>query len=306
MRVFVTGARGLIGHALSESLLAGGHEVVGLSRSPEPLGLSPGARRVAGDPATPGSWLEELAHCDACVHLAGEPIAGGRWTEARKARIRDSRILSTRLVARAIAQGGPRVLVSGSAVGYYGPRGDEALDESAPPGDDFLSRLCQAWEAAALEAAPRARVVLLRSGIVLAEGGGALQELVRPFHLFLGGPIGQGAFFEPWIHLADEVALIRFALEDGGLTGPVNATAPNPVRNRELARAIGRVLGRPSLVKVPPLALRLALGELSSVVASGQRAIPKKALERGFTFRFPELLGALEDLLTRKVRGASG
>ena len=297
MRVFVTGASGLIGRALCAALLAAGHEVSGLSRTGASSRLPEGTRVVVGDPTVTGAWLEALAACDACVHLAGEPLAAGRWTAERKRRIRESRILSTRLLASALSGGGPSVLVSGSAVGYYGPRGDEELDESSPPGDDFLARLCQEWEAAAQAATTRVRVVHLRTGLVLSGEGGALPELARPFRFFLGGPIGKGEFFEPWIHLADEVSLIRFALEHPALVGPLNATAPNPVRNRELAQAIGRVLRRPSALPVPPFALRLALGELSAAATSGQRALPRKALEHGFAFSFTEVTKALEDLL---------
>jgi len=297
MRVFVTGATGLIGRNLCRTLLAAGHEVSALSRSGAPRGLPGGVRIVPGDPAVAGTWLEVLAACDACVHLAGEPLAGGRWTAERKRRIRDSRLLSTRLLADAVGRRGPKVLVSGSAVGYYGPRGDEELDESSPPGNDFLARLCQEWEAAALSAAVRARVVFLRTGLVLSAEGGALPELVRPFRFFVGGPIGRGAFYESWIHVTDEVELLRFALEHEGVKGPLNATAPNPVRNRELAETLGRVVGRPSALSVPPFALRLALGEFSSVVTSGQRALPRKALALGYPFHFAELEPALKDLL---------
>jgi uncharacterized protein (TIGR01777 family) len=200
-------------------------------------------------------------------------------------------------VAGAIARGGPRVLVSGSAVGFYGSRGDEVLDESAGPGDDFLADVSAAWEAAALPAESRARVVRVRTGVVLAREGGALPQLVRPFRLFAGGPIGGGAFWQPWIHLADEVGLLLFALDEAQARGPLNATAPAPARNRELAKAIGKVLGRPSFLPTPVLAVRLAIGEAATGVLASQRAVPAKALSLGYRFRFPELEGAIEDLL---------
>lgn len=296
MNVFLTGATGLIGRALADGLVRDGHGVVALTRS-EGARLPEGVRAVRGDPATPGAWEDELARCDACVHLAGEPVAEGRWTAEKKARIRDSRVRSTERVAAAVARGGPAVLVSGSAVGFYGSRRDEVLDETAAPGSDFLAEVSKAWEAAAAPARARARVVLLRTGIVLAREGGALPRLVLPFKLFGGGPLGDGAFWQPWIHLADEVGLIRFALADARCEGPLNAAAPEPVRNRDLARAIGKVLHRPSFFPAPAAALRLALGETADVVLASQRVVPAKALALGFRFRFPDLREALRDLL---------
>ena len=297
MHVFVTGATGLIGNALCAALLAAGHRVTALSRSSSPAGLPAGARSVQGDPAAVGAWQEALSACDACVNLAGEPVAAGRWTGERKRRIRDSRVEATRRVAEVVAARGPSVLVSGSAVGYYGPRGDEPLDEMATPGDDFLSGVCKEWEAAALGAASRARVVTVRTGLVLTTQGGALPRMLLPFRFFGGGPIGKGEFWQSWIHLADEVALLLWALEDAAVAGPLNATAPNPALNRDLARTIGRVLHRPSALPVPELGLRLLFGELSSVLTTGQRVLPKKAADLGFRFRFPELEPALRDLL---------
>jgi uncharacterized protein len=297
MHVFVTGATGLIGAALCRALAAAGHIVTALSRYASPGRLPREVKIVQGEPSVAGAWQEALAASDACVSLAGEPIAGGRWSDERKRRIRDSRVESTRRAADVIASRGPKVWVAGSAIGYYGARGDEPLDEAAPPGDDFLARVCVEWEAAARPAAARARVVHLRTGIVLAREGGALQQMLLPFRFFAGGPIGKGDFWQSWIHLADEVALIAWALEDARVSGALHATAPAPVRNRDLARAIGAALHRPSALAVPPFALRLALGELADVVTSGQRVVPAKALELGFRFRFPTLEPALEDIL---------
>lgn len=298
MRVFVTGATGLIGRAVCGALLAAGHAVTALSRSAGAAGKLPaGARVVAGDPTEPGPWEEALAGCDACVNLAGEPIAEGRWTPERKRRIRESRVRSTERVAAAVRAGGPRVLVSGSAVGYYGSRGDELLDERSAPGEGFLADVCRAWEEAAAPASARARVVLLRTGIVLSREGGALPKLVRPFRLFAGGPLGRGDFWQPWIHVADEVGLVRFALEDARVEGPLVASAPEPARNRDLARAIGKALGRPSLLPAPELAVRLAIGEAAGAVLASQRAVPRKALELGYRFRHASLEAALGELL---------
>ncbi len=297
MHVFVTGATGLIGRAVCGALLGAGHRVTALSRSGSPQGLPAGARAVQGDPALAGSWQEDLAACDACVNLAGEPVAAGRWTPERKRAIRQSRIESTRRVVEVVASRGPDVLVSGSAVGYYGARGDEPLDEASSPGGDFLAGVCKEWEAAALAAATRVRVVAVRTGMVLARRGGALPRMLLPFRFFAGGPIGKGEFWQSWIHLDDEVGMIVWALENPAVAGPLNATAPTPVKNRDLGRAIGHALRRPSVLPVPELALKILYGELSTAIATGQRVLPRKALDLGFRFRFPEVEPALRDLL---------
>jgi len=298
MRVFVTGATGLVGRAACAALVGKGHAVTALSRMKDAaVRLPAGVRVVAGDPGAPGPWQDDLARSDACLHLAGEPIAEGRWTAEKKRRIRESRVRSTGNLAAVIRERGPGVLVSGSAVGFYGSRGDEVLDESSAPGEGFLADVCREWEGAAAPARERARVVLLRTGIVLARDGGALPKLVQPFRLFAGGPLGDGAFWMPWIHLADQVGLVLLALEDARVAGPLDATAPEPARNRDLARAIGRVLGRPSALPAPAFALRLALGETASAILASQRVVPRRALELGYRFRFPDLEGALRDLL---------
>jgi uncharacterized protein (TIGR01777 family) len=300
VHVFVTGATGLVGRAVCAALVAKGHAVTALSRSAGGAArLPPRVHPLRGDPASPGAWQDELARCDACVNLAGEPLTAGRWNAERKRRIRESRVRATENVAAVLRERGPAVLVSASAVGFYGSRGDEVLDEGSAPGEGFLAETCRAWEAAAAPASARARVVLLRTGIVLAADGGALPELVRPFRLFAGGPLGDGAFWQPWIHLADEVGLVLLALEDDRASGPMNASAPEPVRNRELARAIGGVLHRPSALPAPAFAMRIALGEMADVVLSSQRAVPRKALALGYRHRFAELSPALRDLLRR-------
>ncbi|MFL5300837.1 MAG: TIGR01777 family oxidoreductase [Anaeromyxobacteraceae bacterium] len=297
MHVFVTGATGLVGAPLCKALVDAGHAVTALSRYASPGRLPPGVHVVQGDPSVAGPWQEALATCDACVSLAGEPVAAGRWSDERKRRIRDSRVEGTARVAEVLAARGPSVWVSGSAVGLYGARGDELVDESSPPGRDFLAEVCQEWEGAARPAEARARVVFLRTGIVLARHGGALQQMLLPFRFFAGGPVGKGDFYMPWIHLADEVALIAWALGEARARGPLNGTAPEPARNRELAKAIGRALHRPSALPLPTRVLKLALGEMADVVTSGQRAVPRKALDLGFRFRFPALDAALADLL---------
>jgi len=302
MRVFLTGATGLIGRALAASLSGDGHEVVALSRSTAPAGLPGGTKVVTGDPSVAGPWQEELARCDACVNLAGEPVAGGRWTEERRKTIRDSRVLSTRNVAAVVGAGGPEVLVNGSAIGYYGARGDEVIDETFPAGNDFLGHVALEWEEATRAAARRARVVLVRTGIVLSPLGGALPKLVLPFKMLAGGPIGDGGFWQSWIHVADQVGILRLAIENPLAQGPVNATAPDPVRNRDLARALGRVLRRPSLLVAPAFAVRAVLGEMAEVVLASQRVVPTRALALGYRFRWPSLEPALRDLLLQETR----
>jgi uncharacterized protein (TIGR01777 family) len=297
VHVFVTGATGLIGRALCDVLVRRGDVVTALSRSTGAARRLPaGVKVAAGDPTVPGPWQEVLAGADACVNLAGEPL-DARWNEGRKRRFRASRVDATANVAAVLRERGPEVLVSGSAVGFYGDRGDEVLDEGSAAGHDFLAGLCRDWEAAAAPAASRARVVLLRTGLVLAPDGGALPKLARPFRLFAGGPLGDGRAFQPWIHLADTVGMVLLALDDGRASGPLNVVGPEPVRNRELARAIGKALARPSLLPVPALALRVALGEMAEVVLASQRVLPRKAVELGYRFRFSEVGEAVQELL---------
>jgi uncharacterized protein (TIGR01777 family) len=232
----------------------------------------------------------------AVVNLAGEPLAAGRWTAHRKQAIRESRVEATRAVAGALRRIGARsaTLVSGSAIGYYGAAGDEPLDESAPAGTDFLGTVCRDWEREARAAEAHARVVLLRTGLVLAAGGGALRQLALPFHFFAGGPLGSGRQVMSWIHRDDWIALVRWLLGDGSVSGPVNATAPRPVTNREMADAIGRALHRPAVLPAPAFALRLALGEMAdAMILTGQRVLPRVAQERGFRFRYDTIDDAL-------------
>jgi uncharacterized protein (TIGR01777 family) len=296
--VFVTGATGLIGRALCGELIRRGDGVTALTRSADAARrLPPGVKVVTGDPAVAGPWQDVLARADACVNLAGEPLDGARWNAERKRRFRTSRVEATRNVVAVVSARGPGVLVSASAVGIYGDRGDEVLDEETAPGTDFLASLCREWEDAALQAASRARVVLLRTGIVLDRHGGALPKLARPFRLFAGGPLGDGAMWQPWIHVADEVGIAMLALDDARATGPLNAVGPAPVRNRDLARAIGRALSRPSLLPAPAAAIRIAIGEMAEVVLASQRVLPRRALALGYRFRFPEVLAAVKDLL---------
>lgn len=295
MAIFVTGATGLVGSQLCRELVRGGNEVVALSRSAPPAETSPGMRWVRGDPGERGAWLEEVARAEAVVHLAGESVASGRWSAARKRRLVDSRVESTRLLVDAMGDA-TGAFVCASAAGYYGARGDEELDEGAAPGHDFLADLCVAWERRALAAKERGvRTVCLRFGVVLSRSGGALGRMLLPFKLGLGGPLGPADRWFPWIHEADAVGLALFALGES-ISGAVNAVAPTPVRMGEFAKALGGALGRPAILPVPTLALRLALGEMGESLVPGQRVLPRAALEAGYAFRFGALPEALQDL----------
>jgi uncharacterized protein (TIGR01777 family) len=288
MRVLVTGGTGLVGRPACDALRAAGHAVTVVSREP---GRVP-ARAIGWD-ALRGAMPET----DAIVNLAGDPIAAGRWTQERKAAIRRSRVEGTRALVAAIAAAEPRpkVLVSASAVGYYGDRGSEPLDEAARPGSDFLARVCVEWEAEARRAeAFGVRVVLLRIGVVLAPDGGALAAMLLPFRAGLGGPVGGGKQWMSWVHRDDVVGLIRDAVGTEAYAGPVNATSPNPVTNRDFARALGRALHRPAFLPVPALGLRLLMGEMATLLVSGQRVLPAVAQRVGYAWRQPELPAALE------------
>jgi len=234
------------------------------------------------------------------VHLTGEGIADGRWTEERKRRIRDSRVRSTAAVAEALAAADsrPAVLVQASGIDYYGARGDEEVTEASPPGEGFLPEVCVAWEEAGAAAEELGvRRIIARTGVVLSTDGGALPEMVLPFKLFAGGPVAGGSQWMSWIHLEDEVGAIRFLLEEPAVSGPYNLVAPRPVRNRDFGRALGRALHRPSLLPVPGLALKVLYGEMASLLIDGRRALPRRLLEAGYTFRHPDVAEALVDLL---------
>ncbi len=301
MRVLITGGTGFIGRHLVAALRQRGEHCVVISRSGKnPWDSQPGSVEVvAADPTRAGAWQAAVAQADAVINLAGERIVDPwhRWTPARKQRLIASRVDTTRQVVAAVraAATKPQVLVSGSAVGYYGPRGDAVLDESAPPGGDFLAQLAVQWEHAAMEAADLTRVVLLRTGLVLARDAPALAPLVPWFQLGLGGSWGDGKGWWSWIHLADLVGLVLWAL-DHEVRGPLNATAPHPVTVDEFADTLGAVFQRPVWFRMPALGLRLALGEAADALLHLQRVIPAKALAAGYGFQFPALRDALEDL----------
>jgi hypothetical protein len=303
-RIVITGATGLIGRAICTRLMRRGDQLVIFSRDPQSARTTiPGAAQyVAWRPEETGPWAAAIDSADAVVHLAGASIAGKRWTPEYKREILESREIGTRGIVNAIAAAAspPKVLVSASGVDYYGPRDDTPIDESAPAGTGFLSQVCIAWEQAALRAAPLGvRTSVIRTGIVLDRHEGALAQLILPFSLGLGGPILPGDQWWSWIHLDDLVALYMLALDDVRASGAFNGAAPEPVRNREFAATLGRVLRRPAILPLPLFPLTILLGEMAKpLLVEKQRAIPRKALELGFTFRYPTLEPALRATLT--------
>lgn len=292
MRVLLSGASGLIGSALARRLAASS-EVVRLVRR-DPLSA---AKEIRWDPAAGRIEPKQLEGFDAVVHLAGENIGAGRWTAAKKARIRSSRVEGTSLLAKTLAglNQPPKVLVSASAVGYYGDRGEEKLDEGSGPGTGFLAEVCGAWEEAAMTAAEAGiRVVLARFGVVLSPEGGALARLLPLFRFGLGGRLGSGRQYMSWIALEDAVAAIAFVMENDSLRGSVNVSSPQPVTNREFTQTLGRVLRRPTLLHAPSIALRAVLGEMADeMLLASVRVYPRRLLEAGFSFSKPDLEAAL-------------
>jgi len=291
MRLLIAGGTGFIGAALCRSLLADRHELFLLTRRPG--GDAGGPRLLSWQT---DEWRRALAEADGVINLAGESIAEAHWSPARKAAIRASRIETTRALVGAIGGHGrrPAVLINASAVGYYGPRGDEPIGEDDPGGSGFLSELCRDWEAEAQRAEPLGvRVVRLRIGVVLAAGGGALAKMVPPFRWCIGGPLGGGRQWMSWVHRDDVIGLIHWALARPDVSGALNATAPNPVTMRTFCSELGRALGRPSWAPVPGAALRLLLGEMADMLLTGQRALPEAALRAGYSFRHPTLRDAL-------------
>ena len=300
MKILVTGGTGFVGRRLCDRLVGDGHEVTVVTRRAPGTGSVEGRlRHLQADPTEAGPWQEAVAGQDAVVNLAGSSIFG-RWSESGKSRLRSSRLDTTRNLVDAIDpdRGTATTLLSASAVGYYGFHEDETLTESDPPGDDFLAALSRDWEEEADRAREKgARVVLARIGIVLGRDGGALKQMALPFRLFAGGRTGDGRQWLSWIHMKDIVEAFVFLLEHEGLSGPFNMTAPEPARNSDFARILGRILRRPAWLPVPAAALKLALGELGDVLLKGQRVLPGRLMKAGFTFKHPTLEEALRDLL---------
>jgi len=304
MRVIIAGGTGFIGKALCRDLLLAGHEVAVLTRdASRAVGRVPQGTGVSQwSPERPEGLPQVLSDADAVVNLSGESVAAQRWTAQFKQRLLDSRLNSTRTLVQAICQAEPRpkVLVNASAVGIYGNRGEEELSETSPPGTGFLAELAIRWEQAAEEAREvGVRVVKLRIGVVLGEGGGALEKMLLPFRLFVGGPFGSGRQWFPWVHLDDVTGLTLHALQNEAVDGAVNVVAPGIVRLEEFCRVLGRVIGRPSWLPVPGFALRLIAGELGETLLWSQRVVPQVAMQTGYTFRYPQVEEALRAVLAR-------
>jgi uncharacterized protein len=293
MRIVIAGGSGFIGEPLVRRLVARGDDVAVLSRNPAKVRAG---RGLAWDGRTQGPWSEEAASADAVVNLAGENVGEGRWTDERKKKLVASRLDATGAIVQALRNAPPRerVLVNASAVGYYGVRGDEELDEHGTRGGGFLAELVEKWEAAAREAESLARLVILRFGVALAPEGGALKKMMLPFKLGAGGPIGSGAQWMSWIDRDDAVRMVEWALDNRGARGVYNATAPQPVRNRDFTRALGRAVHRPAFMPAPAFALRLAFGEMAEeMLLGGQRVVPRRAEREGFRFDLPTLDASL-------------
>ncbi|MXW41226.1 MAG: TIGR01777 family protein [Synechococcus sp. SB0668_bin_15] len=300
MRLFTTGCTGFIGHGLAPALEAAGHELILATRHPDRARrLSSKARVVVADTSQPGPWQAHVATAEGVINLAGEPIAEKRWTAEHKALLQQSRIATTRNLVETIAAAdpGPQVLISGSAVGYYGTSATVEFSEVSACGADFLAHLCHAWEGATQKAQHRCRVVVLRIGIVLGPDGGALGKMLPVFRLGVGGPVGNGRQWMSWIHRTDLCKMIVAALADPAFRGTCNAVAPNPVTMGEMAASLGRIMGRPSLLPVPAPLLQALLGDGAMVVLKGQKVRSDFLKEHGFHFAYPRLPEALEDVV---------
>lgn len=298
MKLLITGGLGFVGRNVSVRLLTAGHQVTAVGRNPKPAPiLHDNFNYIAADTTREGDWQKSVADFDAVINLAGQSIFW-RWNDSYKKLIYDSRVLTTRHLVAAIPDNKEMVFLSTSAVGYYGSRQDDILIESEPGSHDFLGSLAQDWEAEALSAEKKgARVAIMRFGIVLGNGGGAFGMMQPAFKLFLGGPLGDGSQWFPWIHMVDLVSAVQFLLENERCSGPFNFCAPEPVRNRDLARTLGHVLNRPSFLPAPAIMVRWVLGELGDVLMASSRAIPEKLQRADFSFRFPDVASALLDLV---------
>ena len=300
MKVFITGGLGFVGTQLSKSLLKKGHEVTVVDYSTEPRPYTPkDVKYISADTTIPGGWQEDVSKQDAIINLAGASIFQ-RWKRKTKDLIYSSRISTTRNLVDAISGENPPFLCSTSAVGYYGFQDDKKLIEEDSPGDDFLARLCVDWEREALKGLGKgARVTITRFGIVLGKTGGALGQMISAFKKYVGGPLGSGNQWFSWIHMEDLLNAFHFILDNDAIQGPVNFCSPNPVRNKELAKALGKSLSRPSFLKTPSFLIRLMLGEFGSVVLEGQRVIPAKLSQKGFIFKYPEIRSAIEEVISK-------
>lgn len=300
MKILMTGGTGFVGKQLTSRFIQEGNEVTILTRSLKESGQPPkGLSYLQGDPTQKGPWQEAISGHDVIINLAGASIFN-KWSDEYKKLIRDSRVFTTRNIIEGIPSKFEREisLFSTSAVGYYGFHGDEELDEESPPGNDFLARLAIEWEAEALKAKEKgAGVVITRFGIVLGEKGGALGQMIPLFKKFIGGPIGSGQQWFSWVHIKDLAEVFAFLIKHPEIPGPVNVCSPNPVKNKDLAKALGRALHRPSFMPAPGFMIKLVLGEFGSVILEGQRVLPRRLLKKGFTFQYPDIDKALQSII---------
>jgi len=303
MRAIITGGSGLIGRALAADLAGAGYEVIVLSRTAKTVtGMPPGVTPQKWDGQTTAGWGHLVEGAKAIINLAGAGIADQRWTPERKLQLRNSRVYPGQAVVEAIeaASNRPEVVIQASAVGYYGPQAENEITEESPGGHDFLADVCRAWEDAVTPIAAQGgvRLAIIRTGVVLSLAGGALPKMALPFKLFAGGPIGSGRQWISWIHIADVVAAIRYLIESETAAGPFNLTAPQPLTNAQFGQVLGRALKRPAFMPTPGLAMKLLFGEMSTVLLDGQRVLPQKLQQLGYSFQYPQLESALQDLYT--------
>ncbi len=301
MKVSILGATGFVGRRLVDHFLERGFEVVSIARSKSPgSDHSSAFKHISADTTSPGSWQSEVSAADVVINLAGQTIFH-YWTAAYKQKIYSSRILTTRNLVASFSKGGPKLLLNASAVGYYGNRDDEVLTEEQPAGTDFLAKVASDWEKEALAAAGYGvRVVAMRFGVILGPDGGALASMVPAFKFFLGGPLGSGKQWMSWMHLEDLVRAVDFIVSGQELEGPLNFCSPNPLVQRDFAKALGRTLGRPAVLPLPATVVKLMMGDLGRTLLGGQRAFPRKLLENGFKFDYPDIDQALAEILSRR------